>query len=421
MQYGLFGQSISHSFSPYIHSELGGYNYQLWQGDAFEFSEFLNKKNFAGLNVTMPYKKIAFKHCNTLSDAARATMAVNTIVNNNGLLCGHNTDAEGLEYLLHSGGVNIEGSRVLVLGSGATARTAAYVAHSRGAAAVYTASRTPHGNQVSYQKAPSLHPSVIINTTPIGTSPNSLKAPLQLHEYTELSAVVDVVYSPICTNLMWQAKQRGILALGGLGMLVAQAKAAAQLFLRSPIPDEKIELVHTSLLRRYANLTLIGMPTVGKSELAVDLSKTMHRPACDLDAMVEKQAGCTIPQIFSRQGEQAFRELESIAAAEAGGKTGQVIAAGGGTVLKEQNVFALGQNGPLIWLNCPPHQLTPSANRPLAQSHEALQRLYAIREPIYRKAADAQVLRSESRQQTISEVQSAFERWVVAQVHPNSR
>ncbi len=139
---------------------------------------------------------------------------------------------------------------------------------------------------------------------------------------------------------------------------------------------------------KTTNIVLIGMPGSGKTTLGRALAEKTGRRFADTDLLVEQKAGRGIPEIFARDGEQAFRDLESLAAAELGKETGLVIATGGGLVLREKNVEALKKNGILVFLDCPPERLSVGKGRPLAKSREDLERLYARRLPVYREAAD---------------------------------
>jgi shikimate dehydrogenase len=94
--YGLLGESLSHSFSPQIHAKLGGYHYLLFEKKPEELQEFLKYGGFEGINVTIPYKKTVIPFCSELSDTAKRTGSVNTLLNRaDGTLFGANTDYFG--------------------------------------------------------------------------------------------------------------------------------------------------------------------------------------------------------------------------------------------------------------------------------------------------------------------------------------
>ena len=117
LEFGLLGEHLGHSFSPAIHKQLGGYDYQLVELPPDQVGPFLQEGSFRGLNVTIPYKKTVMAYCQKLSPAAERIGSVNTIVRKaDGSLYGDNTDYDGFRYLLQSAGAQVRGKKVLVLG-----------------------------------------------------------------------------------------------------------------------------------------------------------------------------------------------------------------------------------------------------------------------------------------------------------------
>ena len=139
---------------------------------------------------------------------------------------------------------------------------------------------------------------------------------------------------------------------------------------------------------RTENIVLIGMPGAGKTTIASLLGKRLSRQVAAVDACVRERAGMRIRDIFSRFGEARFRALESEIVAEISAKRGLVVATGGGTVLRPENVAALRQSGRLYLLDRPLSALEPSSERPLGDTREKVERLYRERMPVYRAAAD---------------------------------
>ena len=132
------------------------------------------------------------------------------------------------------------------------------------------------------------------------------------------------------------------------------------------------------------NLVLIGMPGVGKSTQGRLAAEMLGREFVSLDREIVKEAGRSIPEIFRTEGEEAFRDRIA-------GRRGIVIAAGGGTVLRAENVARLKETGVLILLERPVSELVPTPDRPTADTREKIERLYRERKEIYREAADATV------------------------------
>ena len=190
--------------------------------------------------------------------------------------------------------------------------------------------------------------------------------------------------------LLYDAKQRGIPYANGLPMLVAQAWLSAARFLHTLLLKADIAHVLAALERQTRNIVLIGMPGSGKSTAARLVGAQLGRRVLDTDEMIEAADGRTIPEIFAQSGEAYFRDLEAKMCAEAGNQSGVVIATGGGAVLREENRYALRQNGSVLWLRRPPDDLATDG-RPLSANADAVRRLERERTPIYAAMADAYV------------------------------
>ena len=385
MEYGLIGERLGHSYSPQIHRCFGAYDYRLYPMSKAELEAVLRRREFKGLNITIPYKRDVLPFCDEISPTVRAVGSANTLVLQNGRLIAENTDLPGFLAMLEKGGIALAGKKAVILGSGGTSLTAQAACRALRARETVVVSRQ---GPVTYDALYERHTDaqVIINATPVGMYPRNLEAPVDIAAFPRLSGVADVIYNPARTALLMDAQERGIPCADGLWMLVAQAWHAARLFLREDIPPGKMEEAYRSVRRSCLNLVLTGMPGSGKSTLGRLAAQALGRRFVDLDAEVEKQAG-PIPEIFAGQGEAAFRSLESQAAARFGKESGLVIAAGGGAILRRENVRALSQNGVLAWIRRPVEQLS-TAGRPLSTGLEALRRMEQARTPLYGAAAD---------------------------------
>ena len=226
--YGLLGEKLGHSFSPQIHQQLGSDEYKLFEVAPENLGEFLKKRDFEGLNVTIPYKKAVMPYLSELSENAKVIGAVNTVtVLPNGTLRGDNTDYDGFLYLVRRSGIDVKNKKALVLGTGGASLPVKKVLCDLGAREVISISRTGENNYQNIEKH--YDADLIVNTTPVGMYPNNLQSPLSLAGFTHLSGVLDIVYNPQKTKLILDAEKRGIPAFSGLTMLVAQAKRAAEL------------------------------------------------------------------------------------------------------------------------------------------------------------------------------------------------
>ena len=387
MEFALLGEKLGHSFSPQIHRALAGCDYQLLPTPPEAVADLFRRRDFRGLNVTIPYKQTVMPLCDEIDPRAAAIGAVNTVGNRGGRLTGYNTDIDGLIYLARRTGVDMAGKKVVILGSGGTGRTARAAAGELGAAEIVTVSRGGEDNYETLSRHADAQ--VLLNTTPVGMYPNCGVSPVSLDAFPHLEGVLDVVYNPLRTALLLEARERGLPCSCGLPMLVAQAWRAEELFTGSAIPAETVEAVLAGLTAQLENVVLIGMPGCGKSTVGRALARRQGKAFLDLDRLIEERAGKSIPAIFAQEGEEAFRTLESWAVREAGARTGCVISTGGGVVTRAENCAPLRQNGVIIHLTRPLDRL-PTAGRPVSQSTD-LQTLWERRRGLYAAFADRTV------------------------------
>lgn len=393
MKYGCIAERLGHSFSADIHALLGNPDYRLCPLPPDALEDFFRKREFCGINVTIPYKGTVIPYLDRVEETAARIGAVNTIVNRDGLLHGYNTDLYGMTALIRRLGLDLHGQKVAITGTGGTSRTAVAVAESLGAGEILRVGRTGRDGSITYEQLRSQHTDIafLINTTPVGMYPHAEDRLLDLSSFPTLRGVVDAVYNPLRTNLVLDARERGIPAEGGLYMLVAQAVRASELFFDRAYPDGTTDEVYQKILSGRENIVLTGMPTSGKSTVGKLLAEWLGRPFYDVDACIEAH-GRSIPDIFAAEGEAGFRDLESaVIREELAPLTEAVIATGGGSILREENVRALRQNGKLYFLDRPIECLIPTADRPLASDREAILRRYEERFPRYRSTADCRV------------------------------
>ena len=391
-KYGCIGKKLTHSFSKEIHAKLADYEYDLIELAEEEIAPFFEKKDFAAINVTIPYKQTVIPYLDSISEVAERIGAVNTIVNKDGKLCGYNTDYYGMKALIERIGIDLTGKKVLVLGTGGTSKTARVVAADLGAAEILTVSRRKTDHYITYEEAVQEHAdaNVIINTTPSGMYPDCESRPIDITEFTQLIGVVDVVYNPLCTNLVLDAKQRGIKAEGGLYMLIMQAVVAVERFLDTRIAKEVADRVFASIFASKENVVLTGMPGSGKSTVGKYLNIEGFE-FVDTDEEIEKRCGCSIKELIQEKGEAHFRALETEVIREVSSMNCRIISTGGGAVLKEENVRALKRNGKLYFLNADLSRLQATDSRPLSDTQEKLARLYTERMSLYTGTADVVV------------------------------
>ena len=400
MQCGLLGRKLGHSYSPQIHSQLGSYDYRLFEKEPEELEDFLKNGDFTGLNVTIPYKKDVIPFLDELSPRAKALGAVNTIVRRNGKLIGHNTDYFGFETMLLSTGVSLQGKKALVCGSGGASSTATAVLKAHGANVVVL-SRTGKDNYQNLNRHSDA--ALIVNATPVGMYPNVEASPIEdLAAFPMLEGVLDLVYNPARTSILLKAEALGIPCVNGLRMLVAQAKESAEWFTGESINDSCIEMIYNRLRRQMENIILIGMPGCGKTTVGASLARILSRPLKDADTELEQAVGRKITEILPTDGETSFRSLESETLLDLGKQSGLVIATGGGCVTIPNNYEKLHRNGTIVWLKRD-LDLLPTDGRPLSQTGH-LQEMYQKRAPLYARFADFSVENSGDPQETAEEI-----------------
>lgn len=396
--FGVLGKSLPHTYSPEIHSMITtDYAYTVIEREEDELLTLWEQGRsgiYGGFNVTIPYKKNAFAMCDELTPCARKSGAVNTVVfRKDGTSLGANTDVYGFKYMLQSSGIDPEGKTVLVLGTGGASAAVNTALKELKAGDIRFVSRK---GEINYGNVYDVcaDAQIIVNCTPVGMYPEIMKSPVDVTKFGHLEAVADLIYNPSCTRLLYEAGKCGLKCAGGLKMLVAQAfKASA--FFRGAADDEAAEaavdpddIAHVTevLENKMKNITIIGMPGSGKSDLARELSVHLNREVVDLDDGFTEAYGKTPAQVISEEGEEAFRKMESEVAAGQLARSGIIISCGGGIVVKEENYFLLKCNSTVIY-NKRPLEVLCGEGRPLTAKN-GVEALYEQRKNAYESLAD---------------------------------
>lgn len=276
-QIGIIGYPIEHTFSPRMHNFISeavhnDYIYSAWTvspenlGKAIEGVRALGIK---GINVTAPHKTEVMKYLDRVSGVAKELGAVNTVVNDNGILCGYNTDADGFCMALDKAGVTIKGSRILIIGAGGVTRPTLIRLIDNGAAHVTVLNRTKSKAMALAEdilqtkgfkidtEAEELKFDIVINTTSAGMEPQENILPIDsVEEISDLSfidkntAVVDMIYNPDETLFLRKARERGAKTLNGLGMLIYQGIIAYELFTDIKLPPDMGERIKREVFGR---------------------------------------------------------------------------------------------------------------------------------------------------------------------------
>ena len=403
--YGLLGRKLGHSYSPQIHRALGLNDYQLIEKEPEEVESFLRDPALGAVNVTIPYKIEAYRICDHLSDTARAIGSVNTVVRqSDGSLLGDNTDAFGFLHMANRAGITFTNRKVVILGGGGASRAARYVAEKEGAQTIITVERDGENNYDNIF----LHADadIIINATPVGMYPHNGKSLVELKNFPHCVGVLDMIYNPRRTGLIMDAEDHDIPCSDGLPMLVAQAKAAEERFFDKTISNDTISDILATLRRETENIILIGMPGSGKTTIGKVLASLTQKDPVDIDEIIEAETKKTIPQIFNKEGEYAFRYLEKAKIKEFGAQSGKIIITGGGVVKDEENYAPLHQNGRIVHI-CRDTRQLEIKGRPLSQNID-LNEMYRKREPMYRAFRDVAIENNGSVEETAKEIWRDF-------------
>lgn len=417
MKYGLIGDHLGHSFSKQIQTRIAqltgtkNYEYDFCELNKEEFKEFMEKKDFKGINVTLPYKKDVIPYLDEMDESAKAIGAVNCIVNNNGKLKGYNTDFYGFLYMVKKHNVNMKDKKVLIIGNGGASAAIQAVVRHENAKSMVSVSRSANNGAISYDEMFSSHldAQIIINTSPVGMYPNIANAPIDVSMFHRLECIMDIIYNPILTRLCFEAQELDIKRVIGLEMLIAQAKQSFEIFENIKIDDNMIDFIKKEMLKDRCNIVLIGMPSAGKTTIGKMLEERLGKEFIDLDDMIIEKAGKPIPEIFKESGESGFRAIETEVAIEASKMNNKIIATGGGAIKHKVNMDFLRLNGITIFIDRDVDKLISSdPNRPLSSSKEALRKMHQERLPLYQKYAAYVAVNNANIEETVKDIENAY-------------
>ena len=415
-EYGLLGRKLGHSYSPQIHRLIGDYAFGLFEREAGELDDFFRKGQFKGITVTMPYKREVMKYCDAISETAKGCGSVNTIVRRaDGTYFGDNTDYYGFRSTVLAAGIDVKGAKAIVLGSGGVSGTVVRVLEDLGAGPVVVISRTGENN---YENLYRHHDAdIVVNTTPVGMYPHAGESVVDIKQFTQCRAVFDLIYNPLRTKLMLDARSLGIPAFGGFRMLAAQAVKAYELF-RSENPEldgtdhpedtESIaQRVCDALKWETENIVLIGMPGCGKTTVGKRIAEITGKEFVDCDEFITILFGRSPESIIGIEGIDQFRNIEAQVIRQImrrgprkdGRTQGIVFAAGGGCVERDENRVPLLENSIVVYLDWDLDKLAVEG-RPLSQ-REGVKALYQRRRDRYEGWSDLRVAASSDSEEVL--------------------
>ena len=262
---GIIGDPVEHSMSPVMHNAafeaLGlDYVYLPFHVQGEELKEAINgirALNIVGLNVTIPHKMAVIPFLDKLDPLAERMGAVNTIASENGELTGYNTDAPGFLQALRAQGIEPDGKSIVILGAGGAAKGISFILAGAGASLVILNRTLSRAEELTSQIARYYHrkitamtlneanlkrafgrADVLVNTTSVGMVPDVDRTPVPGDLLNSRLAVSDIVYNPLETRLLREAKAAGARTINGLDMLVWQGALAFEKWTGQEAPFE---------------------------------------------------------------------------------------------------------------------------------------------------------------------------------------
>jgi shikimate dehydrogenase len=222
-----------------------------------DFLAFARQAGLLGFSVTMPYKRAILRSLDWADPLATRIGACNTVAVQHGKWMGWNTDAAAVVEVLTKR-LRLSGSRMLILGAGGAARAAAYALRAEGARVIVAArreetgrrlARAVEGEAVSWAGAEGLEVDAVINATPVGMYPYVDASPLDLARL-RARVVFDMVYYPLATRFLTEARGRGLITIPGLEMLVAQGARQFEIWTGLTAPRALMEQAVRQVLDR---------------------------------------------------------------------------------------------------------------------------------------------------------------------------
>ncbi|MED4225851.1 shikimate dehydrogenase [Neobacillus cucumis] len=269
--FAVLGNPIGHSMSPVMHNDLFSlYNmnavylpFQVKEEELKEAVNGLRALGAVGFNVTVPHKSTIMPFLDEIDELAASIGAVNTVVNQNGKLIGYNTDGLGFLKGLDEYVTKIEDHKILVIGAGGAARAIYFTLAKENPVQIDIANRTVEKAVELITECPYSITSraltleeagnylgeydLIIQTTMIGMEPNTEEQPISLENINKQALVCDIIYNPLETSILRDAKERGAAVQNGINMFVYQGALAFEIW-TGRLPD--IQRMKENVLRQ---------------------------------------------------------------------------------------------------------------------------------------------------------------------------
>jgi len=407
--FAVTGKPVFHSRSPQLFNNLflaigiDAVYIRLAAASAEEAISTAKVIKLSGLNVTSPFKEEVIHFLDSVDKHALEINAVNCVINQKNKYTGYNTDFIGAVRALEKNGVELKNKKIVILGAGGAARAAAYGLIKSDTKNVTIMNRTSERAKRDSQSlgcdyAPLENAEKIMNKCDILIScipshsgiinPDLLKESL---------VIMDANYKD--SSFIRNARAKGCITVSGLEWLYYQALPAFSLFTGQEIlPDFQRSILKNALIEKLnnkSNIALIGFMGSGKTAVGRLLAERMRFGFVDIDKIIEKSSGVSIPEIFKKRGEKNFRKIERSVIAEQISQTkGKVFSLGGGAILSEENRKILKKYCRTVWLWVSVQTAIKRidiSSRPLlnhSNPEKAAERTLAARIPLYAKVSD---------------------------------
>ena len=358
---GVAGSPVLHSKSPLIFRSIfreRGIDASYiriavqWADEALRIC---NDLDFHGINVTAPFKNSIISHLDEVSEDADKMRSVNTVVNRNGKLTGYNTDHYGVTSPLENKIGSLKNKKAVIAGAGGAGVSAAFGLSRAGCSVtvlnitINEAKNIADKFKCGYDLLSNSDKYISDADIFISTLPYEADA-LDVSSMKRGSVLMDASYKK--SHYKDAAESIGLTFISGEEWLIHQAIHACGHFLDFT-PDVKTAYEGIAVSRNRRDIiSLVGFMGSGKTSVGRELARLTRMEFIDIDEMIEMKMSKTINEIFSKFGEEKFREIESDMLHSFKDKKNIILSCGGGIVLKEANRNFLRDETECIWLYC---------------------------------------------------------------------
>lgn len=259
--YGIIGEKLGHTYSPKIHSMIleninveGHFGvFQVKKELLCDVIPGLKALDYKGITVTIPYKVDIIKSLDGLSEEAEKIGAVNVVKIQDGKAIGYNTDYYGFGMTLEHYDIDFKNENVLILGTGGASRAVVQFLADNGAKEIIFVTRNkeqgkekyPQYKVINYEELDSIKEgALIVNCTPVGMYPKCDFTPIDRKYFKKFKAAVDIIYNPLETKFLKEAREEGLKSVNGMYMLVAQAVKAQEIWNNMKISYDIVDKIH---------------------------------------------------------------------------------------------------------------------------------------------------------------------------------